>query len=791
MYWGFLVAVGFLACFVGIKDPNLSTGYVTNYSNLTEIQCTPPNGFLNTSAGQVNGWSSFYITREFIDENHCVEPCSTCVDPYFGKTLFRSNQDMRALTMREVDRSIEQVGITSRDASAIGLTYFYFQFALMALPYIIAQGLWAVLFGRKTPAQARHKFYAVLTSVRLRRREGIPAGAWQVNVATCISLLAYLWALFILVLCSPLFIFNLVAGEIFLRPFPQSEDQQHIGAWGPWASTVLVLIAAIIAKYHNVFADLLIDCINDVFWFVGYTWFRLNQWMGDNFFTWGSDPYIMGVQDAKAPVRHDRRYSRKSSIMPAPGIVAEAGCLVKNVLLDIGDSIRWWFRNAWQVLMHEWNVFARGWTNPDESPQTRRRVPKPHRRVVYAEEEEDAAYGPVPGHDLDEKNKVDVTTTQTEDPDSIPGKRLGTRHRVQLGLLPGGQRAQRLINNIGLHDHIDIGGTPDSRALSTLPTHHSAAPELVDLNWTRLSSPLPPVPKNGSIIPTPTPINPSKPMKKARGLTRTVTWEEDQSRRPRSAGSIMEISRTSSIAGRRQSEEVLATMGLTSSFTEPIEERRRRSQHYSPDISPHATGPFPYRSPLLPASDPTTPNADPSEQLIHSTNTASNTASDPPRVYQTESQTPSSTPNKESVSADNADPDNDPSLLPIELHPSSLPELTPPVLDADHVPDDPLLSPEELQRLLMRSTSPSLRLPSSRSSGLVEGSGGNGNGDGNANAGRSSVSYLQVERPATMFFEDEVVLRKDRWGRYHVVKNRGGERERKEEEEGAEVRSAC
>ena len=649
-----------------------------NFSNLTEIQCTPPNGFLNTSAGQVQGWTAFYLTQEFLEQNNCIEPCSTNVDPYFGDTLFRTPQDLRSLTMREIDRNIEGVGINTHDVNAIGLTHFYFKFALMALPYVIAQGLWAVLFGRKTPAQARHKFYAIITSIRIRRRAGTAPAAWQVNFAALISLLAYLWALFILIICPPLFIFNLVAGEIFVHPFPQSENEHHIGAWGPWASTALILIAAMIAKYHNIFVDLLIDLINDVFWFIGYSWFKFALWIGS--FTRSSDPYVTGNQDAKAPIRHRRRHSsRKSSIMPVPGVVGEAGSLVKNQLLDIRDAIGWWFRNAWQVVVHEWNVFAKGWTHPDEYPQKRKMLPKPQKRVMYVNEE-DAAYAQISGQGSNEKDGVNITTAQTSEQDSFQAKTPGNRRRVQLGLLPGGQRAQRLINNVGLQDHFDIGGAgPRRKDSDTLPTHRSATPELVDPNWARLSAPLPPVPKSGSVTPKPPPTADAARRKEIKGPTRTVTWEE-QPRRPQSAGSILEIARPAGAAEQQfanDDNEAGAQMGLSSSFADCAHERRRRrSQHYSPDLSPHTAllSPESHPLPARSADDLTSPSADPSKPLPLRTGSADGDRHQHPAQR---------SDTRSSFSADVDGPDRDPARLPVELHPASLPEVAPPVLDPD------------------------------------------------------------------------------------------------------------
>jgi hypothetical protein len=49
-----------------------------------------------------------------------------------------------------------------------------------------------------------------------------------------------------------------------------------------------------------------------------------------------------------------------------------------------------------------------------------------------------------------------------------------------------------------------------------------------------------------------------------------------------------------------------------------------------------------------------------------------------------------------------------------------------------------------------------------------------GLGSSRLDGSRSTVSYLQVQRPATMMFADEIRLRKDEFGVYRVVVN-GGE----------------
>lgn len=43
------------------------------------------------------------------------------------------------------------------------------------------------------------------------------------------AITAYLWALFMVILCLPLFQVNLVAVELFINWLPESEDHTHIG----------------------------------------------------------------------------------------------------------------------------------------------------------------------------------------------------------------------------------------------------------------------------------------------------------------------------------------------------------------------------------------------------------------------------------------------------------------------------------------------------------------------------------------------------------------------------------
>jgi len=74
---------------------------------------------------------------------------------------------------------------------------------------------------------------------------------WQKRAAKYIAIMAYLWAVVASVLSILLFLANIVVMELLLAYLPQNESATHIGAWSPWATTVLVIFAAFISKFHE------------------------------------------------------------------------------------------------------------------------------------------------------------------------------------------------------------------------------------------------------------------------------------------------------------------------------------------------------------------------------------------------------------------------------------------------------------------------------------------------------------------------------------------------------------
>ena len=257
IYWAFLVTVGLLATLV--RDWGSFEAWV--YSSAKSTTCSPTGHVLNNTIGQESFTSIFQVDVEWINENDCLDPCRG--DSFFQPTaIFRSQSDLQALSQKEIRQSI---GDLSGKPSP-SMYYLYGSFGTILGAFLLSQGIWAACFGRRNPRQCRSLIYVFIKNVNLPFSFRCPragsgsqrTGRWKRQAAKLVALIAYLWAVVSSGLCVLLFITNIVVFETLLTHFPQSESATHVGAWTPWVTTALVLLAALIAKYH----DLLVSSIS-------------------------------------------------------------------------------------------------------------------------------------------------------------------------------------------------------------------------------------------------------------------------------------------------------------------------------------------------------------------------------------------------------------------------------------------------------------------------------------------------------------------------------------------------
>jgi hypothetical protein len=127
----------------------------------------------------------------------------------------------------------------------------------LTLPLIVLQGFITALFGRRDPREIRDLIYITLYIKHKSSKRYIVRT--QEVLVRMFAGLNYLIACAVVIFCVPYFIINVIGQEFQLWDLqPDSEKPYVIGQWSPWASAVLVVLAALIAKYHDDVVNLLV-----------------------------------------------------------------------------------------------------------------------------------------------------------------------------------------------------------------------------------------------------------------------------------------------------------------------------------------------------------------------------------------------------------------------------------------------------------------------------------------------------------------------------------------------------
>ena len=164
--------------------------------------------------------------------------------------------------MAQINRYWGGTLIKAKEARKQDFYYTYQNWGIPVLAYVLLQGIWAACFGRRNPLQARDKVYLILRRFSTSQKpDGFRKGTMK-----WYAIITYAWAVFIAILCPPLLILNVIANELLVNDFPESETQVHVDAWGPWAAVVLVVIAALIGRFHNSMVNNLIRICNQAFY---------------------------------------------------------------------------------------------------------------------------------------------------------------------------------------------------------------------------------------------------------------------------------------------------------------------------------------------------------------------------------------------------------------------------------------------------------------------------------------------------------------------------------------------
>jgi len=255
IYWAFLVLVGFISIWqyarYGEGDRN------TEYPDMSKVMCNPgtngskflsPNGTFHRRA----------IDSVFIQDNGCTDPCNLINIP----SIFRKQNELTLLPHSQAllwnftipgPKYIQQEKLMTIENGAFSLDYW-------TLPFIVLQGFITACFGRRDPREIRDLIYISLCMERpmsdRRWLRGTHEGAVRVLAG-----FNYLIACAVVLFCAPLFVVSIVAQELQLwHNQPDSENAYQVGQWSSWVYTALVILAALIARYHDNFIGFICDC---------------------------------------------------------------------------------------------------------------------------------------------------------------------------------------------------------------------------------------------------------------------------------------------------------------------------------------------------------------------------------------------------------------------------------------------------------------------------------------------------------------------------------------------------
>ena len=187
-----------------------------------------------------NSWA--FVNSTFIQKYNCSNPCNS--DHVQHRTQFRGRDSLLLLTEDQTWGKSHNREFETFVGSAIKTSF-------IALPIVVVQGLLTLLFGEKTQHEVRNSVFRFFAGQRKSWTLARPIRIqpWRRYTAQSLALLSYTLAVLALVLCPLLYLFNIVAIELTLTDYHDSEDPWMVGQWSSVVGALLVLLAATLTKY--------------------------------------------------------------------------------------------------------------------------------------------------------------------------------------------------------------------------------------------------------------------------------------------------------------------------------------------------------------------------------------------------------------------------------------------------------------------------------------------------------------------------------------------------------------
>lgn len=221
-YWTFLIAVGGTCAGITLRG---GRPFKTYWATAAAI-CTS-----NSDSHQDP--AEFYLSSWFAwSFNNCTSQCGS-LEPGL---LLRTGAQMVPIIQTELPNF--QLPITLAKENLGSLIAY-------ASPIVYVQWFYACWSGRRTPSEARDRICIKL----FRKRSSFQQ--MRSMLAVSIAMCVYTFAFASLTICPFLFVFNIIFNEMIMLYLPQDEPLTAVGQWSQWVVIILVIIAAVINKYHD------------------------------------------------------------------------------------------------------------------------------------------------------------------------------------------------------------------------------------------------------------------------------------------------------------------------------------------------------------------------------------------------------------------------------------------------------------------------------------------------------------------------------------------------------------
>lgn len=244
LWWYLLASVGFFCALVGLwygwQNPIIP--------DFDWGMCDPARP-VNVTELEDSRVSWIFVDLSFIQKYNCTNPCNSGHVQH--RTQFRGRDSLLLLNEDQTWGKTHNRQFETFVGSAIKTSF-------IALPIVVVQGLLTLVFGEKTQHEVRNSVFRFFAGQRKSWRLGSPIRLrpWRKYSAQCLALLSYALAVLALAFCPLLYLFNIVAIEMTLTDYHDSEDPWMVGQWSPVVGALLVLMAATLSKYWECWTSL-------------------------------------------------------------------------------------------------------------------------------------------------------------------------------------------------------------------------------------------------------------------------------------------------------------------------------------------------------------------------------------------------------------------------------------------------------------------------------------------------------------------------------------------------------